>query len=136
MLSTILIKFICSNSDDVRPKMRFSLSPSPPKAIFSSTLISGYRCSSDHFSLPFNAQHHNQNCNSKNFNNTVYKKIQNMQHQEDTSISNVSQASNEEATSDYKQWLHAMKLVARLPGGIPPEFRRKVSNHIIIVFIN
>lgn len=32
-----------------------------------------------------------------------------------------------ETSSDYKQWLHAMKLVARLPGGIPPEFRRKVA---------
>ena len=32
----------------------------------------------------------------------------------------------DEANSDYIQWLHAMKLVARLPGGMPPEFRRKV----------
>lgn len=34
----------------------------------------------------------------------------------------------EDAASDYNQWLHAMKLVARLPGGTPPEFRRKVSD--------
>lgn len=30
------------------------------------------------------------------------------------------------ATSDFNQWLHAMKMVARLPGGTPPEFRRKL----------
>jgi len=35
-------------------------------------------------------------------------------------------SADDEATSDYNQWLHAMKLVARLPGGTPPEFRRKV----------
>jgi hypothetical protein len=31
-----------------------------------------------------------------------------------------------ESASDFNQWLHAMKMVARLPGGMPPEFRRKV----------
>lgn len=29
-------------------------------------------------------------------------------------------------SSDFLQWLHAMKMVARLPGGMPPEFRRKL----------
>lgn len=33
--------------------------------------------------------------------------------------------------SDFNQWLHAMKMVARLPGGTPPEFRRKVCHAII-----
>uniref|UniRef100_A0A182K7Y4 Rab-GAP TBC domain-containing protein n=1 Tax=Anopheles christyi TaxID=43041 RepID=A0A182K7Y4_9DIPT len=28
--------------------------------------------------------------------------------------------------SDFNQWLHAMKMVARLPGGMPSEFRRKL----------
>lgn len=28
--------------------------------------------------------------------------------------------------SSYKQWVDAMRMVVRLPGGIPPEFRRKV----------
>lgn len=32
------------------------------------------------------------------------------------------------ATSDFNQWLHAMKMVAGLPGGTPPEFRRKVKH--------
>ncbi|XP_055848738.1 microtubule-associated protein futsch isoform X3 [Episyrphus balteatus] len=30
------------------------------------------------------------------------------------------------SSSDFNQWLHAMKMVARLPGGMPPEFRRKL----------
>lgn len=34
------------------------------------------------------------------------------------------------ASSDFNQWLHAMKMVARLPGGMPPEFRRKVIKFI------
>lgn len=29
--------------------------------------------------------------------------------------------------SGFTQWLDAMKMVARLPGGIPPEFRKRVS---------
>lgn len=29
--------------------------------------------------------------------------------------------------SGFSQWLNAMQMVARLPGGIPPEFRRTVS---------
>ncbi|XP_055586582.1 serine-rich adhesin for platelets [Uranotaenia lowii] len=28
--------------------------------------------------------------------------------------------------ADFNQWLHAMKMVAQLPGGIPSEFRRKL----------
>ena len=29
--------------------------------------------------------------------------------------------------SSYNQWVDAMRMVVRLPGGIPPEFRKKVS---------
>lgn len=36
-------------------------------------------------------------------------------------------------TSDFSQWLHAMKMVARLPGGIPPEFRKKVLYKICMI---
>lgn len=36
-----------------------------------------------------------------------------------------------DAESDFNQWLHAMKMVARLPGGMPPDFRRKVDKHAI-----
>lgn len=31
-----------------------------------------------------------------------------------------------DGSSDFNQWLHAMKMVARLPGGMPPEFRKKL----------
>lgn len=43
---------------------------------------------------------------------------------------------DDEAASDYNQWLHAMKLVARLPGGMPPEFRRKVSYGRLRLWVN
>ena len=29
--------------------------------------------------------------------------------------------------SGFQQWHDAMRMVARLPGGVPPEFRRKVT---------
>jgi hypothetical protein len=32
-----------------------------------------------------------------------------------------------ESTSDFKDWLEGIKMVARLPGGMPVEFRRKVG---------
>lgn len=40
------------------------------------------------------------------------------------SLTMATAASNN--SSDFLQWLHAMKMVARLPGGMPPEFRRKL----------
>lgn len=40
-----------------------------------------------------------------------------------------------DADSDFNQWLHAMKMVARLPGGMPPDFRRKVDKRDIILFV-
>lgn len=39
------------------------------------------------------------------------------------------------STSDFNQWLHAMKMVARLPGGTPPEFRRKVRKICLICLV-
>lgn len=32
-------------------------------------------------------------------------------------------------SSGFQQWHDAMRMVARLPGGVPPEFRRKVTNN-------
>jgi hypothetical protein len=32
-----------------------------------------------------------------------------------------------ESTADFNQWLQSMLAVARLPGGLPIEFRRKVN---------
>lgn len=42
------------------------------------------------------------------------------------SINTLNATSDFRSGSDFNQWLHAMKLVARLPGGTPPEFRRKL----------
>lgn len=28
---------------------------------------------------------------------------------------------------DFNQWLDGMRMVSQLPGGMPPEFRRKVN---------
>lgn len=39
-----------------------------------------------------------------------------------------------ESASDFNQWLQSMLAVARLPGGLPTEFRRKVVNSIAILF--
>lgn len=44
-----------------------------------------------------------------------------------TTIASTNKMTIPEAASDFNQWLHAMKMVARLPGGMPIEFRRKVS---------
>lgn len=45
-----------------------------------------------------------------------------------TTIASTNKMTIPEAASDFNQWLHAMKMVARLPGGMPIEFRRKVSS--------
>ncbi|XP_075170521.1 uncharacterized protein LOC142242914 isoform X2 [Haematobia irritans] len=159
---------------DVHPKMRFSLTPPPPKALHSSTITTAATATPRWTSNSINNsrnyssagstatttttttntikaksdvvhqrhQHEYQttaNNNNYNHNGSVsntdvrvdsnncdrYKK---MQRQEDTTNSNkpIVGQTEDESISDYKQWLHAMKLVARLPGGIPPEFRRKL----------
>lgn len=36
-----------------------------------------------------------------------------------------------ESQSDFKDWLEGIKMVARLPEGMPVEFRRKVSTQKI-----
>ncbi|KAM7361660.1 uncharacterized protein ACRADG_012618 isoform 3-T4 [Cochliomyia hominivorax] len=104
--------------DNARSKMCYSLSPPPPsKTIFSSNLTLACECRTNHSSV----QNYHEDNRIRKSNNNQY----NMQRKEDTKILNDPQILTDTA-SDYKQWLHAMKLVARLPGGIPPEFRRKL----------
>ncbi|XP_062539020.1 serine-rich adhesin for platelets [Armigeres subalbatus] len=43
-----------------------------------------------------------------------------------SSDNNLKKMGIPDTQSDFNQWLHAMKMVARLPGGMPPEFRRKL----------
>ncbi|XP_043863757.1 golgin subfamily B member 1 isoform X4 [Drosophila mojavensis] len=109
--------------DDAQPKMRFSLSPPPPKvsltpptsttsATSSSTTTSSSSSSNNNIS----GGHRKALSRNRNNNNML-----------STGPANAStDAGADEALSDYNQWLHAMKLVARLPGGTPPEFRRKL----------
>lgn len=59
--------------------------------------------------------------NSKNVNNFKHKLISG----EDTNMR--FSPSPVPGDSGFNQWRDAMKMVARLPGGIPPEFRRKVN---------
>ncbi|XP_067619052.1 microtubule-associated protein futsch isoform X2 [Eurosta solidaginis] len=102
---------------NVHPKMRFSLSPPPSK---SASVITS----------PTNMQSNYKQNNNKD------SHASGIGTRSDDDISPGKATSNfstplstkdaEDAASDYNQWLHAMKLVARLPGGMPPEFRRKL----------
>ncbi|XP_053946766.1 titin isoform X1 [Anastrepha ludens] len=97
---------------NVHPKMRFSLSPPPSK---STSVITS----------PTNMQANYAQSN----NNDPRASGVGARSDDDISPSTAAltlSADDEDAASDYIQWLHAMKLVARLPGGMPPEFRRKL----------
>ncbi|XP_036324182.1 titin isoform X2 [Rhagoletis pomonella] len=98
--------------DNVHPKMRFSLSPPPPK---SASVITS----------PTNMQANYAQSNNND------PRASGIGARSDDDISPATAAppppkDDADAASDYNQWLHAMKLVARLPGGMPPEFRRKL----------
>ncbi|XP_017483775.1 PREDICTED: uncharacterized protein LOC108372560 [Rhagoletis zephyria] len=92
--------------------MRFSLSPPPPK---SASVITS----------PTNMQANYAQSNNND------PRASGIGARSDDDISPAAAAptppkDDADAASDYNQWLHAMKLVARLPGGMPPEFRRKL----------
>ncbi|XP_017143582.2 titin isoform X2 [Drosophila miranda] len=106
-----LCKFIviAVEKHDAQPKMRFSLSPPPRKASLTSPTSS--------------------TTNSKNRSTATHNMLTRNGgggHESSCSTTAAAVATDEDAASDYNQWLHAMKLVARLPGGTPPEFRRKL----------
>ncbi|XP_023174352.2 uncharacterized protein LOC111601803 isoform X1 [Drosophila hydei] len=120
----VLCEFVTAilvvETHDAQPKMRFSLSPPPPKVSLtpptSTTSATSTATGSSSSSNNNNSSGHRKAL-SRNRNN-------NMQSTAPTNAS--TDAGADEALSDYNQWLHAMKLVARLPGGTPPEFRRKL----------
>ncbi|XP_039948063.1 extracellular matrix-binding protein ebh isoform X2 [Bactrocera tryoni] len=109
---------------NVHPKMRFSLSP-PPSSKSASVITS-----------PTNMQ---ANYAQSNYNEPRASGV-GARSDDDISPAKATPAAaaatvaaapakhdvDDEAASDYNQWLHAMKLVARLPGGMPPEFRCKL----------
>ncbi|XP_032288894.1 microtubule-associated protein futsch isoform X2 [Drosophila virilis] len=108
----VLCEFVTAilvvETHDAQPKMRFSLSPPPPKVSLTSPTSS----------------------TSNNNNNSGYCKAPSRSRNNNNMLSSTpasnADAGADDAASDYNQWLHAMKLVARLPGGTPPEFRRKL----------
>ncbi|XP_041565580.1 serine/arginine repetitive matrix protein 2 isoform X2 [Drosophila elegans] len=122
----VLCEFVTAvlvvESDDAQPKMRFSLSPPPQKAISSARLTSPTG----------NNRSPNSTSTSTSTSTSIVTMLARNGGSHGTSPtasgsgSAASAAADDEATSDYNQWLHAMKLVARLPGGTPPEFRRKL----------
>ncbi|XP_052835721.1 serine/arginine repetitive matrix protein 2 isoform X4 [Drosophila gunungcola] len=122
----VLCEFVTAvlvvESDDAQPKMRFSLSPPPQKAISSARLTS--------------PTGNNRSPSSTSTSTSIITMLARNGGGHGTSptasgsgsghATAAPAAADDEATSDYNQWLHAMKLVARLPGGTPPEFRRKL----------
>ncbi|XP_068158019.1 microtubule-associated protein futsch isoform X3 [Drosophila tropicalis] len=120
--------------DDAQPKMRFSLSPPPQKAITAS--VTSTRSSTnliDISSSTITTAHSTtktttstSTISSSTSSTTNNNKMLGHEGSTSNSAASVSASADEDAASDYNQWLHAMKLVARLPGGTPPEFRRKL----------
>ncbi|XP_026835343.1 microtubule-associated protein futsch isoform X1 [Drosophila erecta] len=117
---------------DAQPKMRFSLSPPPQKAITSARLTSPSSSTSTRSTTTITTP----GSNNRSPSSTKATMLTRNGGGHGTSptasgsghapSASASAAADDEATSDYNQWLHAMKLVARLPGGTPPEFRRKL----------
>ncbi|KAH8247168.1 hypothetical protein KR032_011596, partial [Drosophila birchii] len=147
----VLCEFVTAvlvvESDDAQPKMRFSLSPPPQKAIASSSSSSS---SSARLTSPTIANatttrssttlgpsttspsSNNRSPSPRAFGSMLARNGGGHEVNPSAaasgsgSASSAAAAADDEAASDYNQWLHAMKLVARLPGGTPPEFRRKL----------
>nr|XP_017038169.2 titin isoform X2 [Drosophila kikkawai] len=145
----VLCEFVTAvlvvESDDAQPKMRFSLSPPPQKAIASSSSSSS---SSARLTSPTittrsttlgpsttSPGSNNRSPSPRAFGSMLARNGGGHEVNPSATASGSGSASasaaaataaDDEAASDYNQWLHAMKLVARLPGGTPPEFRRKL----------
>ncbi|KAH8417359.1 hypothetical protein KR222_009769, partial [Zaprionus bogoriensis] len=118
----VLCEFVTAvlivETHDAQPKMRFSLSPPPPKvSLTSPTSTTG---TSTGTSINNNNNHSATSSSSYSGKDLCRNRTNN-----NNMLSSAADASDD-AASDYNQWLHAMKLVARLPGGTPPEFRRKL----------
>ncbi|KAH8247395.1 hypothetical protein KR038_003705, partial [Drosophila bunnanda] len=141
----VLCEFVTAvlvvESDDAQPKMRFSLSPPPQKAIASSssTRLTSPTIATATRSITARSTtlgpsttspgSNNRSPSPRAFGSMLARNGGGHEVSPSATSSgsgSASAAADEEAASDYNQWLHAMKLVARLPGGTPPEFRRKL----------
>ncbi|XP_034660304.1 titin-like isoform X4 [Drosophila subobscura] len=109
---------------DAQPKMRFSLSPPPQKAICSSAASLTSPTTTSSSSSTTLSTTSNKNRSTTNQHNMLTRN--GAAGGGGGAGSTAAAVTDEDAASDYNQWLHAMKLVARLPGGTPPEFRRKL----------
>ncbi|XP_020718162.1 titin isoform X4 [Ceratitis capitata] len=122
---------------NVHPKMRFSLSPPPPQpqtksasVIISPTTITN----TIRTNMQQASNYAQSNCNVPRATGVGGRSDDDISPATATITATAVAVGpltkrvedDEEAASDYNQWLHAMKLVARLPGGMPPEFRRKL----------
>lgn len=117
--------------------MKFGLIPTAlgeaasPKSFTSSASSSSSRSpsrpSSRKSSCPNNNNNHiNRHDNPANINNNMSTTTSATAGPAPPPAAVTSSAPTLNSSSDFNQWLHAMKMVARLPGGTPPEFRRKV----------
>ncbi|XP_020810970.1 LOW QUALITY PROTEIN: titin [Drosophila serrata] len=147
----VLCEFVTAvlvvESDDAQPKMRFSLSPPPQKAIASSSSSSSTRLTSPTIAnatrnistrssttlgpSTTSPGSYNRSPSPRAFGSMLARNGGGHEVNPSATASGSGSAASttaadDEAASDYNQWLHAMKLVARLPGGTPPEFRRKL----------
>ncbi|XP_017085453.2 titin homolog isoform X2 [Drosophila eugracilis] len=135
----VLCEFVTAvlvvESDDAQPKMRFSLSPPPQKAITSARLTSPTKNSQSTTTNSTTIPGNNNRSPSSTISTMLARNggghgtsptASGSGHGPSATATAPSASADDEATSDYNQWLHAMKLVARLPGGTPPEFRRKL----------
>ncbi|XP_060649511.1 uncharacterized protein LOC132786836 isoform X1 [Drosophila nasuta] len=139
----VLCEFVTAlfvvKTNDAQPKMRFSLSPPPPKVSVTSCTNSTSTTSGSTIiaTSGTNATHaptattdisiNISNNNNLQTSGTLRKELgRNNNNMISSSSVDTADAAADDDVSDYNQWLHAMKLVARLPGGTPPEFRRKL----------
>ncbi|XP_032306445.1 serine/arginine repetitive matrix protein 2 isoform X3 [Drosophila ananassae] len=125
----VLCEFVTAvlvvESDDAQPKMRFSLSPPPQKAISSARITSPTSSTTNRSTTIASSTSFP---GSKQKSSSMLTRNGGGPGSTPTAptAGGTGQATDDDAASDYNQWLHAMKLVARLPGGTPPEFRRKL----------
>ncbi|KAH8359418.1 hypothetical protein KR093_006536, partial [Drosophila rubida] len=145
----VLCEFVTAvlvvETHDAQPKMRFSLSPPPPKVSLTScttttsttsgtAIATTATATTKDISINISNNNINNNYSSSQSNGSQssgsQRKALGSSSRSNNNMSSSSTAAIADAAdddvSDYNQWLHAMKLVARLPGGTPPEFRRKL----------
>ncbi|KAH8307692.1 hypothetical protein KR044_009507, partial [Drosophila immigrans] len=130
----VLCEFVTAvlnvETHDAQPKMRFSLSPPPPKVSLTFCTNNTSTTSGNTTVATINTTATTGfSINNNQTNGSQRKELGHIARNNNNMLSSsavVTADGADDDVSDYNQWLHAMKLVARLPGGTPPEFRRKL----------